>query len=153
MPEELINSVTPHEPPDSADDASNAAASRRRRGPGDRSDISNALRHLGRQEHGTLAELLQGAIEWPDEDHAHALEPLIRHTAVLVAWEPWERAEALAAVIREGIQYREVAPTANSRRRRALQAGFRLTDRDVREPWGRSLNDRFRQLRDRAKAV
>ena len=33
-----------------------------------------------------------------------------------------------------------------SRRRRVLQAAFRLPDKDIEEPWGASLTERFKQL-------
>lgn len=121
--------------------------SKKRRGAEDRSPISNALRYLGRQDHGRLVELLHAGIEWPDGDFGRALYPLTQATASLESWSAWERAVALAEIIKQAIEHRDVAPTRDSKRRRALQAGFRLPDGDIREPWGRALNDRFRQLK------
>ena len=48
---------------------------------------------------------------------------------------------------RRGHRRTHVSHSANSRRRRALQAAFRIPDHDIREEWGASLTDRFKQLR------
>jgi hypothetical protein len=74
------------------------------------------------------------------------LAPLTTSTAVVADWTPEERAHALWSLIEEGIYQPEVGPTAQSRRRRALQAAFRVPDQDIGE-WGASLTDRFKQLK------
>src|SRR4029079_5538662 len=50
-------------------------------------------------------------------------------------------------VIEEGVAHPQVGPTPQSRRRRALQAAFRLPDVYIGEEWGASLSERFKQLR------
>ena len=49
-------------------------------------------------------------------------------------------------MIEEGIFQPQVGPSGQSRRRRALQAAFRVPDQDIGE-WGASLTDRFKQLK------
>jgi hypothetical protein len=74
------------------------------------------------------------------------LAPITAATSVVQDWTPAERAHALWSLIEEGIFQPQVGPTAQSRRRRVLQAAFRIPDEDVAE-WGASLTDRFKQLR------
>lgn len=112
-----------------------------------RSAIEAALRYLGTRDHGALVDLLEHAIDRPQSSTGIALAPLTVPTAVLEGWTHTERAQALWKVIREGVRDPEVGPTALSRRRRALQAAFRLPDSDIHEPWGSSLTDRFKQLK------
>lgn len=112
-----------------------------------RTSLEAALRHLGAQRYGNLVELIEHAIRWPDGRAGTMLASLVECTAVLPDWTPSERAHALWQVIVEGIVHPQVGPTAMSRRRRALQAAFRLPDEDVGEEWRGSLTDRFKQLR------
>jgi hypothetical protein len=92
-------------------------------------------------------DLLQHAIERPNSATGRALAAITEPVAGLVAWSTAERAHAVWKVIREGIRDPDVSPTHLSRRRRALQAAFRLSDMDIHEPWGSSLTERFKQLR------
>src|SRR5882757_2913502 len=110
-------------------------------------NVESALRHLGIQGHGVLIDLIRHAIDRPHSDNGVKLAPLTEPTAVLVDWTAAERAHALWRIILEGIRDPDVSPTSRSRRRRALQAAFRLADEDIHEPWGSSLNERFKQLR------
>lgn len=112
-----------------------------------RTPIEVALRHLGARRYGDLVEIIEHAIRRPNGRAGELLAPLTGSTSVLRDWTPAERAHALWAVIEEGIVAPHVSPTAQSRRRRALQAAFRLPDDDVGEEWGASLTDRFKQLR------
>lgn len=75
-----------------------------------------------------------------------ALAALIEPTAILDDWEPGDRAAAVWLLIKEGIESPDVGPTRLSRRRRALYAAFRVRDRDIPQPWGSSLHERFKQL-------
>jgi hypothetical protein len=109
--------------------------------------IETALRHLGTRDHGVLVDLLAHAIDRPHSATGTALAPLVEPTAVLEGWSPAERARALWRLIGEGIRDPDVSPTPLSRRRRVLQAAFRLPDADIQEPWGSSLTERFKQLR------
>ncbi|MDG6104699.1 hypothetical protein [Dactylosporangium aurantiacum] len=67
--------------------------------------------------------------------------------AGLDGWTAAERTHALWQLILEGMHSPDVGPTAMSRRRRALQAAFRLPDAEIHGPWGGSLTERFKQLR------
>jgi hypothetical protein len=109
--------------------------------------IEAALRYLGTRDHGVLVDQLQHAIDRPQSATGTALAPLTAPTAALDGWTAAERAYAVWDVIREGVRDPDVAPTAFSRRRRALQAAFRLPDSDIHEPWGSSLTERFKQLK------
>jgi len=111
------------------------------------SPVEKALRHLGTRTHDTPANLIKAAIDGPASEIGNRLAPLIQPTALLTEWSTSERAQAVWQIIREGIQAPDVGPTADSRRRRALQAAFRIPDPDVDEPWGGSLTDRFKQLK------
>lgn len=108
--------------------------------------IEAALRHLGTRDHGVLVDLLEHAIDRPRGATGTSLAPLTEPTAVLESWTPAERAHVLWQVIQEGIRDPDVSPTPLSRRRRALQAAFRLPDADIKESWGSSLTERFKQL-------
>jgi hypothetical protein len=110
------------------------------------STVESALRHLGTRTHDTPADLIKAAIDGPASDIGTQLAPLIEPTDVLTEWSSGERAHAVWQIIREGIQAPDVGPTMGSRRRRVLQAAFRIADPDIGEPWGGSLSDRFRQL-------
>ena len=71
-----------------------------------------------------------------------------RADSFLFDWSAAERARPVWRVIEEGIVAPQVSSTAQSRRRHALHAAFRLPDKDVGEEWGASLTDRFKQLRN-----
>lgn len=109
--------------------------------------MEDALRHLGIQTHGALVEIIKHAIERPRSNTGRWLAPLTRPVAGLGEWTVAERAHALWQIILEGIHNPDVAPTAMSRRRRALHAAFRLPDAEISGPWGASLTDRFKQLK------
>jgi hypothetical protein len=113
-----------------------------------RTPIEAALRHLGVRRYGNLVEIIEHAIRRPNGRTGTILWPLTESTSVLPDWTPSERAHALWRVIEEGIVHPQVSPTAQSRRRRVLQAAFRLPDEDIGEDWGASLTERFRQLKD-----
>jgi hypothetical protein len=106
-----------------------------------------ALRHLGGRRHGDLVELLEYAIKRPDDRSGKILAPLTSSTSTLAEWTPLERAQAVWRIIEEGIADPQVSAGAHDRVRRVLQAAFRLPDDDVREAWGSSLTERFKQLR------
>jgi hypothetical protein len=82
-----------------------------------------------------LVDLVEHAIKRPGGTSGTILAPLTEPTAVLEDWTPAERAQALWRLIDEGIHDR------------ALQAAFRLPDADIRESWGSSLTERFKQLK------
>jgi hypothetical protein len=112
-----------------------------------RTPVEAALRHLGARRYGNLVEIIEHAIRRPEGRTGTILSPLTASTSVLREWTPSECAHALWRVIEEGIVHPEVGPTAQSRRRRVLQAAFRLPDEEVGEEWGASLTERFKQLR------
>jgi hypothetical protein len=105
------------------------------------------LRHLGARRYGNLIEIIEHAIKRPNGRTGTILAPFTEPTSMLQDWTPAERACALWRMIEEGIVHPQVSPTTLSRRRRALQAAFRLPDPDVADEWGASLTDRFKQLR------
>lgn len=109
--------------------------------------IEAALRYLGTRDHGVLVDLLEHAIDRPHSATGKALASLTEPTTVLEGWTAAERAHALWRMIREGVQDPDVSPTPLSRRRRSLQAAFRLPDVDIQEPWASSLTERFKQLK------
>jgi hypothetical protein len=109
-------------------------------------EIEAALRYLGTRNHGLPVDLLRHAIERPDSATGRNLFALTAPTMVLDGWTAEQRAHALWQILRESIRDPDVSPTHLSRRRRTLQAAFRLPDPDIREPWGGSLNVRFKQL-------
>lgn len=106
--------------------------------------VEAALRHLGARRYDDLVELIEQAIIRPEGDAGPILTPLIEATSVLSDWTAAERAHAVWKVIEEGVLHPRV--TALPRRRRALQAAFRLPDEDIEEQWGASLTHRFKQL-------
>jgi len=112
-----------------------------------RSTVEAALRHLGAQRYGTLVEFIEHAIRWPEGQAGTILSPLTESTEVLQDWTPSERARALWKMIEEGVVHPQVGPTPQSRRRRALQAAFRLPDVYIGDDWGASLTERFKQLK------
>lgn len=112
-----------------------------------RTPIEAALRHLGTRREGGLVELIEHAIHWPNGDDGAILEALTEPTSILDDWTLAARAEALWRVIEEGIVHPQVSSTPNSRRRRALQAAFRLPDEDLNVEWAASLTQRFKQLK------
>lgn len=112
-----------------------------------RPPIEAALRHLGARRHGDLVELIEYAINRPGGRTGTILAPLTASTSMLRDWTPQERALALWKIIEEGILDPQVSPAAHSRRRRVLQAAFRLPDKDIGQEWGASLTERFKQLR------
>ena len=105
------------------------------------------MRYLGTRDRGVLVELLVHAINRPSSTNGTHLAPLTAPTQPLSEWTAAERAQAIWHLIHEGIRDPDVSPSSTSRRRRALQAAFRLPDPDIREPWGASLTERFKQLR------
>jgi hypothetical protein len=109
--------------------------------------VESALRHLGTRTHDTPVDLIKAAIEGPTSDLGTHLAALIEPTRVLTDWNTSERAYAVWHIIREGIHAPDVGPTTGSRRRRALQAAFRIADPEINGPWGGSLSERFKQLR------
>ena len=112
-----------------------------------RTPVEAALRNLGARRYGSLVEIIEHAIRRPDGRTGTILKPLTEPTFVMQHdWTAAERAQALWRVIEEGIVAPEVSSMAQSRRRRVLQAAFRLADEDVGEDWGASLADRFKQL-------
>ena len=113
----------------------------------ERAPVEAALRHLGARRYGPLVEIIEHAINRPDGRTGTILAPLTEPTAVLSDWSVAERADAVWALIEEGIRHPEVSSTAHSRRRYALQAAFRLPDEEIGEEWGASLSERFKQLR------
>ena len=110
-----------------------------------RSPVETALRHLGARRYGTAAETIEYAILRPQGRTGTVLAPLTDATSGLAGWSPAERAGALWRVIEEGVG--QISSTGESRRRRALQAAFRMTDDEVGWEWGASLTERFKQLR------
>ena len=111
-----------------------------------RGSVEAALRHLGSRRYDDLVDLIEYAIKWPDGRSGTVLAPLTEATSGLLDWTPAERAQAIWHVLEEGIFHPHVSPTVMSRRRRALQAAFRLPDKDIKESWGASLTERFKQL-------
>jgi len=109
--------------------------------------VETALRHLGTRNHGLPESLIKYAIDRPLSGTGQSLAPLTLPTSALADWTSEQRASALWQVIQEGVADPDVGPTQQSRRRRALHAALRLTDVDIKEKWGASLTDRFRQLR------
>ena len=113
-----------------------------------RTPLEAALRHLGARRYGDLIELIEYAIKRPDSRTGTILSPLTEPTSFLYDWSAAERAGAVWRVIEEGIVAPQVSSTAQSRRRHALYAAFRVSDEDVGQEWGASLTDRFKQLRN-----
>ena len=113
-----------------------------------RTPLEAALRHLGARRYGDLVDLIEYAIKRPEGRTGTILSPLIEPTSFLFDWSAAERARAVWRVIEEGIVAPQVSSTAQSRRRHALHAAFRLPDDDVGQEWGASLTDRFKQLRN-----
>ncbi|GAA1854272.1 hypothetical protein GCM10009687_21420 [Asanoa iriomotensis] len=111
-----------------------------------RSEIEAALRYLGTRTHELPVDLLQHAVERPGSPIGTRLSALTSPTKHLDGWTAAQLAHALWQVIREGIRDPDVSPAHLSRRRRVLQAAFRLPDSDIHEPWGSSLTERFTQL-------
>lgn len=111
------------------------------------SEIEVALRYLGTRDHGVLVDLLEHAVNRPSSTTGTHLIPLTAPTSVLADWTAAERAGAIWQLIKEGIRDPDVAPTSTSRRRRALQAAFRLPDAEIRDSWRGSLTERFKQLK------
>lgn len=109
--------------------------------------IEAALRYLGTRNHGEPFELLTHAMGRPQSRTGKALAPLTTPTGVLGTWALDQRAGAVWLLIQEGIEAPDVGPTRLSRRRRALLAAFRIPDPEIRQPWGSSLRDRFKQLK------
>jgi len=109
--------------------------------------IESALRFIGTRDHDIPVDLLEYAIDRPASEAGQALAPLTAATAALSGWTTAERALAVWHLIMEGVRDRDVGPTPHSRRRRALQAAFRMHDDDIAAPWGGSLSERFRQMR------
>lgn len=121
-------------------------AVRESRSSGTTVPVEAALRHLGSRRYDDLVELVEYAIKWPTGRTGTILAPFTEATSGLHDWTAAERAHAVWRVLEEGIFHPHVSPTAASRRRRALQAAFRLPDKDIEEPWGASLTERFKQL-------
>lgn len=111
------------------------------------SDVESALRHLGRQTHGVLVDLIEHAIDRPHSENGGKLAPLAKPAGILFDWTAAERAGALWRIILEGVEDPDVSGTAESRRRRTLYAAFRLPDKEIPGGWGSSLSERFKQLR------
>ena len=112
----------------------------------ERTPVEAALRYLGARRYGALVDLIEHAIRRPGGHAGVVLAPLTEATSMLTDWTSAERAHALWRVIEEGILQPQVSSTAQSRRRRALQAALRLPDAEIGE-WGTSLTERFNQLR------
>jgi hypothetical protein len=112
----------------------------------ERDPLEAGLRHLGARRYGSVVEALEHAIRRPDGQTGTILAPLTAPTSVVADWTPLERAEAVWNVIEEGLFQPQFGPSTQSRRRRALQAAFRVPDADVGE-WKASLTDRFKQLK------
>lgn len=104
------------------------------------------MRHLGVRRYGRLVELIEHAIRRPDGRTGTILAPLTESTSVLRDWSVADRAQALWAVIEEAIVHPEIGPPAQSRRRRVLQAAFRIPDEEIDGDWKSSLTERFKQL-------
>jgi hypothetical protein len=119
---------------------------RESRASGTKAPVEAALRHLGSRRYDDLVELVEYAIKWPDGRTGTILAPFTEATSGLHDWTATERAHAVWRVLEEGIFHPHVSPTVMSRRRRVLQAAFRLPDKDIKEPWGASLTERFKQL-------
>jgi hypothetical protein len=115
-------------------------------------ELETALRHLGTTSYGHVVDHLEHAIERPRNRMGTVLAPLTASTAACADWPAAVRAEVIWQVIQEGVESRDVGPTLVSRRRRALQAAFRMPDDEIGEEWGPSLTARFKQLR-RLRAV
>jgi hypothetical protein len=111
----------------------------------ERVPIEAALRHLGARRYGSVVDALEQAVRQPSGRTGTILAPLTTATSVVESWTPAERAQALWNVIGEGIF--QVGPIDQSRRRRVLQAAFRIPDHDIDDEWGSSLTDRFKQLK------
>lgn len=109
--------------------------------------VESALRYLGTRDRGEIIEFLTHALRRPNGTSGSALTPITERTAMLDDWTIEERAAALWELIKEGIIDPDVGPTRLSRRRRALQAAFRLPDEDIEKSWGSSLTERFKQLK------
>jgi len=119
---------------------------RESRASGTKAPVEAALRHLGSRRYDDLVALIEYAIKWPDGRTGTILAPFTEATSGLHDWTAAERAHAVWRVLEEGIFHPHVSPTVMSRRRRVLQAAFRLPDKDIEEPWGASLTERFKQL-------
>ena len=119
---------------------------RESRASGTKAPVEAALRHLGSRRYDELVELVEYAIKWPDGRTGTILAPFTEATSGLHDWTATERAHAVWRVLEEGIFHPHVSPTVMSRRRRVLQAAFRLPDKDIKESWGASLTERFKQL-------
>jgi len=114
----------------------------------DVSGIEDALRYLGRQTHGVLAEIVEHGLDEPTGMTGLVLAPLTRPLEVLAEWTAKERALALWALIEEGVRDRSVGPTPRSRKRHALAAALRLPIEGIpTDSWGGSLTSRFKQLK------
>src|SRR5688500_16178569 len=97
--------------------------SAKKRGPSkDRRPLEDALRYLGCLKRGDLHDVIEHALVVPHPTSGKALAPLVQPTADLRDWTALQRSHAILAMINEGVHDRTVGPTAQSRRRRALQA-------------------------------
>ena len=112
-----------------------------------RSPIEAALRHLGARRYGDLVEIIEHGIRRPSGRTGTILAPFVAATSMLGDWTAVERACAVWRVIEESVVDPEVSSTPQSRRRRTLQAAFRMHDVDVEQEWGGSLTERFKQLK------
>jgi hypothetical protein len=109
--------------------------------------VEAALRRLGARKYGSIVEVIEEAITLPAAPTGLILAPLVEATAVLQDWAVSDRAQALLAVIKQGIADPQVVSPAQMRRRHVLLAAFRLPDEELEEEWGASLTDRFKQLK------
>ena len=110
---------------------------RQSRASGTKAPVEAALRHLGSWRFNDLVDRIEYAIKRPDGRTGTILAPFVEATSGLHDWTAAERAHAVWRVLEEGILHPHVSPTAMSRSRRALQAAFRLPDKDIQEPWRR----------------
>ena len=110
--------------------------------------IEAALRYLGRQTHGILAEIIEHGLDDPTGPAGVALAPLTHPLRVVGQWTAKERALAFWALIEEGVKDSCLGPPLRSRKRHAVAAALRLPVAGIStESWGASLRSRFKQLK------
>ncbi|MGW6281118.1 hypothetical protein [Kribbella sp. NPDC055071] len=114
-------------------------------GDGTPDGIESALRWLATRRQAVPLELLHRAVQDAPNGSAVQLAPLLSPTLDLVDARPEPRALAIWGLIVDLVQ--QVGADRRSRRRNVLVAAFRLArPPEVVEPWGPTLDARFKQL-------
>ena len=119
---------------------------RESRASGTKAPVEAALRHLGSWRYDDLVgrhRVRDQAARRPYRNDTGAVRRGDFRTAGLDGGGPCTRCLESARGRHSPSARR---PPAMSRRRRVLQAAFRLPDKDIEEPWGASLTERFKQL-------